>query len=98
MLSACQTALGRNFHSEGVFGLTAAFLRAGAVRVLSTAWKVDDEATAHFMGHFYQALLGPRRLPPRAALREAQLTMQGNPRWKSPYYWAGFLLYEQRHD
>jgi CHAT domain-containing protein len=30
--------------------------------------------------------------PASAALRTAQLEMQKNLRWQSPYYWAGFTL------
>lgn len=92
-LSACQTALGRETHDHGVIGLTAAFLRAGATRVLSTAWKVDDEATAELMRLFYSGLLGPERLSPPAALRAAQLALAQSERWQSPYYWAAFMLH-----
>jgi CHAT domain-containing protein len=26
------------------------------------------------------------------ALREAQLALRRHPRWRSPYFWAGFIL------
>ena len=90
VLSACQTATGKKLRSEGLLGLTSGFLYAGAGRVLSTAWKVDDEATSEFMYAFYREL--PLRSP-GAALRAAQLKMLGSPRWQSRYYWAGFLLH-----
>jgi CHAT domain-containing protein len=91
-LAACQTALGRLSLGYGVIGLTGAFLHAGAARVLSTAWTVDDEATAALMTAFYRGLL-VEHLSPSLALREAQLAIASNPRWRSPYYWAGVLLY-----
>jgi CHAT domain-containing protein len=33
-----------------------------------------------------------RHLRPSAALRAAQLELMRDPRWSSPYYWAGFVL------
>jgi len=92
VLSACQTALGRDIRGEGVIGLTSAFLHAGAARVVSSAWQVDDEATAELMREFYRVMLGKRPRTPAAALREAQLAIARHDRWRSPYYWAGFLM------
>lgn len=92
VLSACQTALGQDIRGEGVTGLTSAFLHAGAARVISSAWQVDDEATAELMREFYRALLGERVRTPAAALREAQLAISHHDRWRAPYYWAGFLM------
>jgi CHAT domain-containing protein len=89
VLSACQTALGRQTRGEGMVGLTQSFFAAGADRVLVSLWKVDDRATALLMASFYRKLLRNGRTPP-AALREAQLAMWRQKR--SPYQWAGFLL------
>jgi CHAT domain-containing protein/tetratricopeptide (TPR) repeat protein len=91
VLSACSTALGANISGEGVIGLTQGFLYAGAPSVVATLWKVDDEATSVFMGLFYGALLNEDQTP-AAALRAAQLAMSRQPRWRSPYYWSGFVL------
>jgi CHAT domain-containing protein len=43
------------------------------------------------MRRFYRGMLVENRRP-AAALRAAQLEMRADPRWKSPYYWAGFTL------
>jgi CHAT domain-containing protein len=43
------------------------------------------------MKKFYTAML-QRGLSPAAALRAAQLEIRNDPRWQSPYYWAGFVL------
>jgi CHAT domain-containing protein len=32
------------------------------------------------------------KLKPAAALRAAQIKLSQEPRWRSPYYWAGFFL------
>ncbi len=91
VLSACQTALGREISGEGLIGLTRGFLYAGARRVVASLWKVDDEATEVLMKHFYAAIF-KRCLGPGQALREAQLSMLREARWRDPYYWAGFTL------
>jgi CHAT domain-containing protein len=91
VLSACQTALGKEIRGEGLIGLTRGFFYAGAARVAASLWKVDDAATAELMTRFYKGLL-TEHLRPAAALRSAQLWMRGQPRWKSPYYWAAFEL------
>jgi CHAT domain-containing protein len=91
VLSACQTALGKEIKGEGLVGLTRAFFYAGAPRVVASLWQVNDLATAELMKKFYRGLL-ERRLRPAAALRAAQIEMSHDPRWKSPYFWAGFVL------
>ncbi|MGH9308365.1 MAG: CHAT domain-containing tetratricopeptide repeat protein [Vicinamibacterales bacterium] len=91
VLSACQTALGKEIKGEGLVGLTRAFMYAGAPRVIASLWQVSDLATAELMKRFYDGLLR-RGLPPSAALRTAQLELARDPRWKSPYFWAGFVI------
>lgn len=91
VLSACQTALGRDLRGEGPMGLTHAFLSAGASGVVVSLWSVDDRATAVLMERFYRGLL-VGGLPPAEALRQAQLALWQDPHWSAPFYWAGFVL------
>jgi CHAT domain-containing protein/Tfp pilus assembly protein PilF len=91
VLSACQTALGKEVKGEGLVGLTRGFMYAGAQRVVASLWEVDDQATAQLMGHFYHGML-KENLRPAAALRAAQIEMSRCSRWSSPYYWAGFVI------
>ncbi len=91
VLSACQTALGKNVRGEGLVGLTRGFMYAGAPRVVASLWNVKDEATAELMKRFYQGVLKDK-LRPAAALRAAQISMWQEKRWEVPYYWAGFVL------
>jgi CHAT domain-containing protein len=91
VLSACSTALGKEVKGEGLIGLTRGFLYAGASGVTASLWKVDDEATAELMKHFYAGIF-QRGLTPAAALREAQLAMWNQKRWRAPYYWAAFVI------
>ncbi len=91
VLSACQTALGKEIKGEGLVGLTRGFMYAGAQRVVASLWQVDDQATAQLMQHFYRGML-KEKLRPAAALRAAQIEMSRSSRWSSPYYWAGFVM------
>lgn len=94
VLSACSTGLGKDVRGEGLIGLTRGFMYAGASGVIASLWKVDDDATAELMKHFYEALF-QKGMAPAAALRYAQLTLAQNKRWESPYYWAGFVIQGQ---
>ena len=91
VLSACETALGKDVRGEGLIGLTRGFMYAGSPRVIASLWRVPDRATSELMKRFYEGLFRGG-LPPAAALRAAQLDMRKTSRWSSPYYWAGFIL------
>jgi len=91
VLSACQTALGKEIKGEGLVGLTRGFMYAGAKGVVASLWKVDDAATAELMRRFYTQMLKEGQRPAQA-LRAAQVEMRGSEAWRAPYYWAGFVL------
>ena len=91
VLSACQTGLGRQIAGEGLVGLARGFMYAGASRVIASLWSVDDEVTSELMARFYQYLERDKKSP-ASALRAAQLDVSRDPRWSSPYYWAGFQM------
>jgi CHAT domain-containing protein len=67
------------------------FTYAGAAQVVASLWDVKDEATAELMKRFYQKMIVEKQKP-GAALREAQVLMWKDERWREPYYWAGFTL------
>lgn len=91
VLSACQTALGRDVRGEGLIGLTRGFMYAGARAVVSSLWDVRDEQTSELMTRFYRGMLRDG-LRPAAALRAAQRSMLDDPAWAAPVHWAGFVL------
>jgi CHAT domain-containing protein len=91
VLSGCRTALGKELKGEGLIGLTRGFQYAGAARVVASLWRVEDRATAALMTLFYRAMWEDG-LPPAAALRQAQLRLRGERRWRDPYFWAGFVM------
>jgi CHAT domain-containing protein len=91
VLSACQTALGKDVRGEGLIGITRGFMYAGASSVVASLWKVDDGATAELMRLFYGNML-QRGMRPAEALRAAQNSIRQKPQWRSPFYWGAFTL------
>jgi CHAT domain-containing protein/tetratricopeptide (TPR) repeat protein len=91
VLSACQTALGKDVRGEGLIGLTRGFMYGGAPRIVASLWDVEDRATAALMKHFYEGILVRGETPARA-LRQAQLALLADRRWSHPYYWGAFVL------
>ncbi|MFN7919415.1 MAG: CHAT domain-containing protein [Bryobacteraceae bacterium] len=104
MLSACRSGSGR-VSSDGLLGLTRAFLHAGASRVIAPVWDVPDETSVLLVAEFYrQYLLG---VNPGQALRGAQKKLLAELRAgrvsvqtpagamvlpEHPALWAGFIL------
>ncbi len=91
VLSACETAVGKDIRGEGLIALTRGFMYAGAARVMASLWKVEDNATAEMMKIFYQHLLRDK-MSPAAALRQAQIAMWQKDPAQTPYNWAAFVL------
>ena len=88
VLSACETARGRIFPVDGVFGLQRAFKQAGAGSILMSLWKVDDNATATFMEYFYKFLFETNDR--HEALKMAQDEVKKQ--YPDPYYWAAWVM------
>lgn len=91
VLSACDSALGKEINGEGIIGLTRGFMYAGAPSVVASLWKVEDRATAELMKRFYRAMLRDKQKPAEA-LRTAQIEMLTDAQWQKPFYWAAFML------
>ena len=94
VLSACETGLGEQSNSEGVFGLRRALQEAGASAVMMSMWSVPDQETQELMSLFYAKWLGGLDKP--EALRQAQLEERDVVRKRYgrdlPYYWGAFVL------
>jgi CHAT domain-containing protein len=78
-LSACQTAMGgQDAKGKELEGFGAMARNQGAQAVLTTLWPVADASRALIMERFYR-LHQDRHLSKAEALRQAQLTLLGNP-------------------
>jgi len=91
VLSGCETGIGKSLAGEGLMSLSRPFFIAGARQVISSLWKVSDQATAALMEHFYRHLLKGQQ-PVEKALQMAKDDMRVDPHWQHPYFWAGFVL------
>ncbi|MBL8218053.1 MAG: CHAT domain-containing protein [Bryobacterales bacterium] len=91
VLSACESRAGQEYRGEGLASLAHGFLHAGARQVVASLWPVADGASAVLMEHFYREMLQNRRSPAEA-LRLAQMAVKKEPRFRSPFYWAGFVV------
>ena len=92
VLSECDSFRGK-LTSDGVIGVARAFVGAGALTLVASLWKVDDDATLALMTHFYKALLSSGCVGDvAAALRAAMVSMISEGRW-SVMQWASFVVY-----
>lgn len=70
-----------------MYGLSRAFVVAGAETVVMSLWKVNDDTTRQLMEAYYRQLLTGlgRATALREAMRSLRLTQA------HPHYWAPFL-------
>jgi CHAT domain-containing protein len=93
VLSACETGNGRISPGEGVIGMSWAFFVAGTRSMVVSQWRVNSVSTSQLMKNFYQALARQtNRRDKSQALREASVRLLRDPRYRHPFYWAGFVL------
>ena len=91
VLSCCHSGKGQIMKSEGVVGISRAFLAAGARSVLATLWAVDDRATKEFMIRFYGHLKRDK-LSASEALHQTMKWMRDSKRYRVNE-WAPFVLF-----
>ncbi|MEM8933091.1 MAG: CHAT domain-containing tetratricopeptide repeat protein, partial [Acidobacteriota bacterium] len=89
VLSACNTGRGRTLASDGVLGLSHAFLFAGARSLVTSLWAIADPSTAEWMVTFYEHL--DRGFTRDRALQEAQRHSIAS--GDHPFHWAAFQLW-----
>jgi CHAT domain-containing protein len=90
-LSACETGLGSTIAGQGVMGLRASLLAAGAKCVLISLWKVPDAPTVKIMDEYYKNLW-VKHLSPAESLNRAQATLRQSARSTPPILWAAWVL------
>jgi len=91
-ISACRSAGSRVYAGEGLIGLAWAFLEAGSNAVIAGLWDVNDGSSRFLMDQLYAGIAAGQ--PPALALHNAKLaTLQGDPRFRKPYFWAPFQVY-----
>ncbi|UJP64365.1 CHAT domain-containing protein [Mongoliitalea daihaiensis] len=92
-LSACETNFGATSRSEGVLGISRAFMLAGCQNIISTLWKAEDKATAYLTLEFYKNL--EKGSSYAQSLRKAKLKLLDDPKmiqYHHPIYWSHLVL------
>lgn len=91
VLSACDTALGKQVLGEGLSGLTSSLLSAGGSQLVLTLSEVDAEASSDFFSEVYRKFLaGSTSMEHSITLARAAMASQH--RFSDPYYWASFIV------
>ncbi len=96
VLSACDTSVGVQRSGQSIFSLQTALHAAGARSVITSLWKVPDEATKVLMLDFYRRLWVEKK-PKHQALWEAKMMLRdaqdegGQPLY-STHDWAAWVL------
>jgi len=88
VLSACRTGGGVVVRGEGIVGLAAPLIEAGARTIALTRWSIGDRQTVAFIEAFYRALADHQ--PAVDALRSAKLDAIA--RGAAPAEWAAFTI------
>jgi CHAT domain-containing protein len=96
VLSACETARGEFRGGEGVVGMSWALMMAGTPTVVVSQWKVESAGTTQLMLALHRNLHRGLSAAPMAgkaeALRRAAMELAADPRYRHPFYWAGFTI------
>jgi CHAT domain-containing protein len=92
VLSACETASGKNYVGEGVFSFSRGFAALGIPSSISNLWSVENESTYRLTELFYKYLA--EGLPLDVSLQKAKLEfLKTASREKQlPYFWAALIL------
>ena len=103
VLSACDSALGREFPSEGIVGLRYAALARGAHAVVASLWPVGDGMAADLMTYMYESMTSTARdggrdavtsgLAVAASLAAAMRQVLQQSPALDPALWAPFTAY-----
>jgi CHAT domain-containing protein/tetratricopeptide (TPR) repeat protein len=91
-VSACRSAGDHAYSGDGLIGLSWAFMKAGARRVIAGLWDIDDASTPQLMDRLYAGIAAGQT--PGRALRDAKraLIASGGAA-AAPYRWAAFELF-----
>lgn len=92
VLSACETALGKNFKGEGIMSLARGFSYAGAKSIFTTLWSVNDHSTYNIIKGFYHYL--QQGMDKDEALQQSKLNYisRANNFTAHPFLWSPYIL------
>ncbi len=93
VLNGCSSGRGEIHRGSGLFGLTRAWIVAGAGGVIASQWDMPDDAAGLFPVFYQHWLGGEGRLSVAEALRRAQVDMIRSGTWRAnPGFWAAYSM------
>jgi CHAT domain-containing protein/tetratricopeptide (TPR) repeat protein len=98
VLSACETALGKNFRGEGIMSLARGFSYAGTKSIFTTLWSVNDQSTYNIIRSYYIYL--QQGMEKDEALHHAKLDYikNANDFAAHPFLWSPYILIGDTDD
>lgn len=93
VLSACESGTGRFSNGEGVYSMSRAFVLAGCQSIVSSLWRVDDQATTTVMNRFYHDLSKGYTLSQALTRSKLAYVESADRRNAHPAKWSAFVIF-----
>lgn len=93
-LSACNTGMGKVLRSEGIVGLTRAFMYAGTPAAVVNLWAVESRSAIRVTTGFYQNLKnGKSRAESLQAAKRLLISGEAGELFAHPFFWAPTIIF-----
>jgi CHAT domain-containing protein/tetratricopeptide (TPR) repeat protein len=92
VLSACETALGKNFRGEGIMSLARGFSYAGTKSIFTTLWSVNDQSTYNIIRAYYVYLQQGMDKDEALQLSKLDYIKNATNFTAHPFLWSPYIL------
>jgi CHAT domain-containing protein len=92
VLSACETALGKNFRGEGIMSLARGFSYAGTKSIFTTLWSVNDHSTCNIIQSYYTYLQQGMEKDEALRLSKLDYIEKASHFTAHPFLWSPYIL------
>lgn len=89
VLSACSTGRESPSWDHDISDMVDTLAELGVPEIVATRWKIDSGSAAQIMQTLYENLAQGATVP--QALTRARIALARDPRYRHPYYWAGYF-------
>lgn len=98
ILSACETALGKNFRGEGIMSMARGFSYAGAKSIFTTLWCVNDHSTCNITQGYFKYLQEGKDKDEALQLAKLDYLDAANDLMAHPFLWSPYILVGDTND
>lgn len=88
VLSACETAVGTVYSSEGIISLARSFLYSGAKSIITTLWSINENTNLKIVENFYRELKDGHSKSTALRLAKVKQIEESDRFHAHPVYWA----------